>query len=126
MWTLRKIDVVEERRQTIRARKLIFAIVWSLQGFHMAGSLPDDITMSNTYFIDNIITKTAAVFFPDGRTERSPTVTLHFDNCSVHRSRITKGFMEQNGMESMPHPPYSRDLAPNDFFLFPLVKKRFD
>jgi histone-lysine N-methyltransferase SETMAR len=37
---------------------------------------------------------------------------------------MAENFMEQNGMESMPHPPYSPDLAPSDFFSFPLVKKR--
>jgi transposase len=37
-----------------------------------------------------------------------------------------ENFMEQNGMESMPDPPYSPHLAPSDFFLFPLVKKRLD
>jgi hypothetical protein len=34
--------------------------------------------------------------------------------------------MEQNGMQSMPHPQYSPDLAPSDFFLFPLIKNRLD
>jgi hypothetical protein len=39
---------------------------------------------------------------------------------------MAENFTERNGMESMPHPPYSPDLAPSDFFLFPLVKKRLD
>jgi hypothetical protein len=39
---------------------------------------------------------------------------------------MTKGFMEQNGIESMSHLPYSPDLVSSDFFLFRLVKKRLD
>jgi hypothetical protein len=39
---------------------------------------------------------------------------------------MAENFMEQNGMESMPHLSYSPDLAPSDLFLFPLVKKRLD
>jgi hypothetical protein len=39
---------------------------------------------------------------------------------------MAENFMEQNGMESMAHPPYSPDLAPSDFFLFQFVKKRLD
>jgi hypothetical protein len=39
---------------------------------------------------------------------------------------MAENFMKQNGMESMPHPPCSPDLAPSDFFLFPLVKKSLD
>ena len=31
--------------------------------------------------------------------------------------------VEQNGYELIPHPVYSPDLAPSDFFLFPNLKK---
>jgi hypothetical protein len=104
----------------------MFTIIWRHQGFHVVDSLPDSTTMSSTHFTNNILTKTAAAFFPDGRRERSLTLTLPLDNCSVHRSRMAENFMEENGMESMPSPPYSPDLAPSDFFLFPLVTKRLD
>ena len=126
MWTLEKADVLEKPRLTIQARKLMFTILWSPHGFHVVDSLPDGATMCSTYFTDIILAQTAAAFFPAGRRKRSQTVTLHLDNCSIHRSRVTKDFMEQNGMESMPHPPYSPDLAPSDFFLFPLIKNRLD
>ena len=31
--------------------------------------------------------------------------------------------VERNGYELIPHPAYSHDLAPSDFFLFPNLKK---
>ena len=31
--------------------------------------------------------------------------------------------LERNGYEFIPHPAYSPDLAPSDFFLFPNLKK---
>ena len=31
--------------------------------------------------------------------------------------------IERNGYELIPHPAYSPDLAPSDFFLFPNLKK---
>ena len=31
--------------------------------------------------------------------------------------------LELNGYELIPHPAYSPDLAPSDFFLFPNLKK---
>jgi histone-lysine N-methyltransferase SETMAR len=124
MWTLEKADVPEKPRLTIQARKLMFTIMWSPHGFHVVDSLPDGPTMCSTSFTDIILAQTAAAFFPAGRGKRSRPMTLHLDNCSIHRSRVTKDFMEQNGMRSMPHPPYSPDLAPSDFFLFPLIKNR--
>ena len=32
-------------------------------------------------------------------------------------------FFPQNGMTPVPHPPYSPDVAPSDFFLFLYMKK---
>ena len=31
--------------------------------------------------------------------------------------------VERNGYELIPHPAYSQDLAPSDYFLFPNLKK---
>ncbi|KAJ4451389.1 hypothetical protein ANN_02851 [Periplaneta americana] len=35
---------------------------------------------------------------------------------------IVQDFLEKNKMATIPHPPYSPDLAPSDFFLFPKMK----
>jgi histone-lysine N-methyltransferase SETMAR len=103
----------------------MFTIMWSPHGFHVVDSLPDGTMMCSIYFTDVILAQTAAAFFPAER-KRSQAVTVHLGNCSIHRSRVTEDFMEQNGMESTPHPPYSPDLAPRNFFLFPLINNRLD
>ena len=47
---------------------------------------------------------------------------LHWDNSPLHTARTTKAFLDARGIEVIDHPPYSPDLAPCDFFLFPTVK----
>jgi histone-lysine N-methyltransferase SETMAR len=44
---------------------------------------------------------------------------LHDDNAKPHRALITNGFLAKNHIQSYPNPPYSPDLSPCDFFLFP-------
>ena len=46
----------------------------------------------------------------------------HHDNASAHTAVRTLDFLEAEGVQLLPHPPYSPDLAPCDFFLFPKVK----
>jgi len=48
---------------------------------------------------------------------------LHHDNAPAHASRICCDTLEDIGAELLVHPPYSPDLAPCDFFLFPELKK---
>jgi hypothetical protein len=50
-------------------------------------------------------------------------IVVHAENCSIHRSAAIKSFMQTRDMVLMPHPLYSLDLAPSDFFYFPLSKK---
>ncbi len=46
------------------------------------------------------------------------------DNASVHTADETEQFLHQVKMEKGPHPAYSPDLAPCDFFLFPTLKRQ--
>ncbi len=48
---------------------------------------------------------------------------LHMDNASPHTAFLTRMFMERTRITPVPHPPYSPDLAPNDFFFYALLKK---
>lgn len=49
---------------------------------------------------------------------------IHHDNASAHTAGRTKDFLATEGVQTLSHPPYSPDLAPCDFFLFPEVKKQ--
>ena len=45
----------------------------------------------------------------------------HFqqDNASVHNSILDTDYLTKMGIKTIPHPHYSPDLAPGDFWLFP-------
>ena len=49
---------------------------------------------------------------------------LHHDNASAHTAAKTLDFLAENSVQLVSHPPYSPDLAPCDFFLFPTVKEK--
>lgn len=61
------------------------------------------------------------------REKRPDLVTngwlLHHDNAPAHTSRVCRDILDEIGVELLAHPPYSPDLAPCDFFLFPELKK---
>jgi len=56
---------------------------------------------------------------------------LHHDNAPCHTSPLVRKFLSTKNITVCPHPPYSPDLAPCVFWLFPKVKmtmkgKRFE
>ena len=48
---------------------------------------------------------------------------FHHDNATARTSAVAMVKMIKLGYELQPHPPYSPDLAPCGFFLFPNLKK---
>jgi len=48
---------------------------------------------------------------------------LHHDNVPAHKALSVKQFLTKNSMTQLLHPPYSPNLAPCDFFLFPRMKE---
>jgi hypothetical protein len=48
--------------------------------------------------------------FPDGRKPHSRRLSLHLDNCRVHRSKTSENFFTENSIIPVPHPPYSPGL----------------
>ncbi len=56
----------------------------------------------------------------EGQTDRD--FLLHHDNASSHTSTLTLALIGESGINMLAHPPYSPNLAPCDFFLFPRLK----
>ena len=50
-------------------------------------------------------------------------VLFYYHNAPAHSSAIATAKLVELRYELLPHPPYSPDLAPCDFFLFPNMKK---
>ena len=47
------------------------------------------------------------------------TWMLHHDNAPAHASLLIHEFLTKHETTVVPQPPYSRDLTPANFFLFP-------
>jgi len=48
---------------------------------------------------------------------------LHHNTAPTHTSHIVQQILAKHGTAHLQQPPYSPDLAPSDFFLFPRLKK---
>lgn len=46
----------------------------------------------------------------------------HMDNAKSHNAKLPEEKMKQLQIERLPHPAYSPDISPNDFFLYGYIK----
>ena len=50
------------------------------------------------------------------------TWMLHHDNAPSHASLLIRSYLAKHQTSVVPHSPYSPDVAPADFFLFPRLQ----
>jgi transposase len=97
----------------------MLTVVWNPFGFHLVTVLPKGQKWTGQYYIENVLCKICEILQPEGPRR----LVIHADNARPHVAKIVKGFLDAHGLRAAPHPPYSPDLAPSDFFLFGHVKR---
>ena len=55
-------------------------------------------------------------------SSKSGQLHFHQDNAPVHNSIFVTDYLTKMGIKTVPQPPYSPDLAPCDFWLFPKLR----
>jgi hypothetical protein len=68
--------------------------------------------------IDKILIPICAQLIPTGRRK----LMIRSDVSQCHNAKVMPDFMSQKQSKFAPHPQYSPDLAPSDFFLFSYLK----
>ena len=115
---------------TRSTKKVMSTIFWDSKGVIHIDYLPHGTTMNGKYYA-NLLKQVRQSIKEKRRGKIRRGIMLHQDNAPVHTSRVAMDAVRECGYELLPHPPYSPDLAPSDFHLFPRLKKhlrgrRFD
>ena len=84
---------------------------------NMLDILPKRSTITGVYYA-NLLNQLRTAIRGKCRGKLSKGVLLQQDNARVHTCKFAMGAIERNGYELIPHPAYSPDLDPSDFFLF--------
>lgn len=112
--------------KVVRSRsvgKRMVAVFFRRQGMVKAVPLVQQKTVTAAWYVDVCL----PAVFQELNNARPTTglrgILLHHDNATAHTAARTIDFLHESGVQVVPHPPYSPDLAPCDFFLFPTVKR---
>ena len=104
------------------AGKVMVTVFWDAKGVIMLDFLPKRSTITGVYYA-NLLDQLRTAIREKRRGKLSKGVLLQQDNARVPTCKVAMDAVERNGYELIPHPAYSPDLAPSDFFLFPNLKK---
>ena len=100
-------------------RKVMATVFWDSQGVILVDCLDSGETMNTHRFCTSLLKLRDRL--RQLRPETFASTLLLYDNAPPHRA--SKGFAQELGFEVLPHPAYSPDLSPCDFYLFPALKR---
>ncbi|GFU01416.1 mariner Mos1 transposase [Trichonephila clavipes] len=88
--------------------------------------LPDNTTINSEVYCHQLEKLNDALQQKRSELINRKGVVFHQDNARPHTSLVTRQKLLQLEWDTMPHPPYSPDLAPSDYYLFRSLQKFLD
>jgi hypothetical protein len=89
----------------IQSEKVMLTIVWNPPGFHLIGFLSRRAKFNSSHYVTNVLSPLTICHETQvGKTDQK--LIVHSDNARSHTAKKALDFLEQNGMERAPHPPY--------------------
>ncbi|KAJ4445629.1 hypothetical protein ANN_12311 [Periplaneta americana] len=112
----------KKARQVRSKIKVMLTVFFDVRGIVHHKYAPEGQTVTKEYYHDVLRRLRDAV-----RRKRPDMWTannwhLHHDNAPAHSSQLIHTFLAKHGITTVLQPPYSPDLAPCDFWLFPKLK----
>ncbi|XP_011165249.1 histone-lysine N-methyltransferase SETMAR-like [Solenopsis invicta] len=121
-WGTKEESAPKKAKIVPSAGKIMATVFWDSQGIILIDYLEKSKTITGAYYsslLDRLKTKLQ---------EKCPRLAhkkdlFHHDNAPAHASAVVVAKLMKIGFQLVSHPPYSPDLAPLDYYLFPNLKK---
>ena len=97
-------------------------VFFDINGIVMTEWVPEGQTVNQTYYLSILATLRERVRKKRPELWKNNSWILHQDNASAHNALSVKRYSADKRALVLQHAPYSPDLAPCDFFLFPKIK----
>jgi histone-lysine N-methyltransferase SETMAR len=110
-------------RTSKNSKKRMFCVFFTVEGVVARIVVPKGQYVTSLYYVNTVLPEVFANFMEMSGRHTVRDVILHHDNASPHKAEVVTSYLKRERVQLLPHPPYSPDLAPCDFFLFPRIKK---
>lgn len=120
-WTARGEPASKKAKCVPSAGKVMASVFWNAKGILLIDYLEKGKTITGEYYA-SLLEKLKAAIAEKRPGMAKKKVLFHHDNAPSHSSRVSQQKLTELRFQMLPHPPYSPDLAPSDYHLFPKLK----
>ncbi|UYV78107.1 hypothetical protein LAZ67_16000140 [Cordylochernes scorpioides] len=101
-------------------------LTWSTNAAHPVSldqePLQEWVTINKQAYKEILVRLRDAIRRKRNQLFKSKLWKLLHDNAPAHRAIIAQNCLSKHSVSVLPHPPYSPDIVPCDFFFFPKLK----
>jgi len=105
------------------AGKVLASIFWDQDGILLTDYLPKGQIINTEYYLP-LLVQFKDILKEKRRGKVTKGVLFLHDKAPAHRALVTNKKLACLAFQCLYHPPYSPDLAPSDYCLFPGLKKQ--
>jgi histone-lysine N-methyltransferase SETMAR len=121
-WRMKNSPRPKKPRMSKSKIKTMLICLFDIRGTIHFESVPKGTTVTQIFYVEVLKRLTDAMRHKRGKLWRDRSLILHHDNAPAYSSLRVSQFLAQKDISAMDHLPYSPDLAPADFWLFPKLK----
>jgi hypothetical protein len=100
----------------------MLTIIWNPSGFHLITVFEKGCKFNTGYCIAEIL-EPLSQWRSIEAAGNDRKLLVHANKARSHTAKLSTQYFNENRMKSAPHPPYSPNLAPSDFYLFGDIKR---
>ena len=105
------------------SKKMSYAIFFNSSGLVVQVPCLSGHTVTGRFYKNSVLKKVKEFYNKKWSSIGWAGVHLLHDNASSHKCEVVKSVLASEKLKVLNHPPYSPDLSPCGFFLFPRLKK---
>ena len=122
VWVSSEGDRPVTARRYKTSNRILYAIFFDSKGPVLQIPVLKGSSVTVKFYRESVLTQ--LVDFYQNRRPRTSVrgIKLLHDNVLAHKSATVQEYLKESGLDVLDHPPYSPDLSPCDFWLFPRLK----
>ena len=123
VWVSSEGDRPVIARRCKTSNRMLYAIFFDSKGPVLQIPVPKGSSVTEKFYRESVLTQ-LVVFYQKHRPRTGVHgIKLLHDNAPAHKSATVQEYLKESGLDVLDHPPYSHDLSPCDFWLFPRLKE---
>ena len=102
---------------------MLYAIFFDFKGPVFQIPVPKGSSVTGKFYRESVLTQLVDFYQKCRLRTGVRSIKLLHDNAPAYKSATVQEYLKESGLNILDHPPYSPDLSPCDFWLFPRLRE---